>query len=151
MLSVGTLFHSSLLPFPTKSQTGKKTEEEEYLHIMKRIIVLPSYISFSTSGSTWRQPQQQPHYSGLSRHLWQENNRLQEGFIRAECWTNPSPLNVNVSSIRDNAEWLQASFTEILLTEVIGCTPRKKSQTKPGKKKKKMKVFAFWTHFPLQT
>lgn len=82
---------------------------------MKRITVL-CYISSGTYSSTWRQPQQQPRFSGLSQHLWQENNRSQEGFTRAHCWPNSSPLNVNASSIKDQIDWLWVSFTEILLT-----------------------------------
>lgn len=83
---------------------------------MKRITVLLCYISLGTYSSTWRQPQQPPRYSGLSQHLWQENNRSQEGFIRAQCWPNSSPLNANASSIKDQIDWLWVSLTEILLT-----------------------------------
>lgn len=71
VLSVGALFGSSLLPFLSNVRdTGKNTEEEEYLHVMKRITVLLCYISLGTYSST-RRRSQQPCYPGLFQHLWQ--------------------------------------------------------------------------------
>lgn len=86
------------------SETGKKTEEEEYLHTTKRMTVLLCYISLGTYSSTWRQSHEPPHYSGFSEHLWQENNRSQEGFARAQCWPSLPPRNINVSSIKDQTD-----------------------------------------------